>query len=100
MCPRAYRAVGNALRHNPFAPFVPCHRILSSDGSIGGFAGSVGECALTHRKQTMLQNEGIEFEPNTRSLNKDAAHRRRVIMEKIDATGIDAQLEDQHLMQI
>ncbi|KAI7456312.1 hypothetical protein KC351_g19006, partial [Hortaea werneckii] len=31
------RAVGNAMRHNPFAPGVPCHRVLAADGSLGGF---------------------------------------------------------------
>ncbi|KAI7259216.1 hypothetical protein KC345_g10370, partial [Hortaea werneckii] len=33
------RAVGNAMRHNPFAPGVPCHRVLAADGSLGGFGG-------------------------------------------------------------
>ncbi len=36
--PKAYRAVGNALNKNPFAPAVPCHRVIKSDGSPGGFA--------------------------------------------------------------
>ena len=36
--PKAYRAVGNALNKNPFAPRVPCHRVIKSDGDIGGFA--------------------------------------------------------------
>lgn len=39
--PRAYRAVGNALHKNPFAPQVPCHRVIKSDGSVGGFAGGI-----------------------------------------------------------
>ena len=33
------RAVGQALRVKPFAPRVPCHRVVSADGSIGGFRG-------------------------------------------------------------
>ena len=33
------RAVGNALRNNPFAPRVPCHRVVAADGGIGGFCG-------------------------------------------------------------
>lgn len=33
------RAVGNAMRTNPFAPEVPCHRVLAKDGSLGGFKG-------------------------------------------------------------
>ncbi len=36
--PKSYRAVGNALNKNPFAPAVPCHRVIRSDGQIGGFA--------------------------------------------------------------
>ena len=36
--PRASRAVGNALNKNPFAPAVPCHRVIRSNGDIGGFA--------------------------------------------------------------
>jgi methylated-DNA-[protein]-cysteine S-methyltransferase len=36
--PKAYRAVGNALNKNPFAPEVPCHRVIKSNGTPGGFA--------------------------------------------------------------
>ena len=36
--PKASRAVGNALNCNPYAPVVPCHRVVRSDGKIGGFA--------------------------------------------------------------
>ncbi|KAJ6146201.1 hypothetical protein N7497_008183 [Penicillium chrysogenum] len=35
------RAVGNAMRTNPFAPGVPCHRVLAADGSLGGYKGGV-----------------------------------------------------------
>ena len=37
--PGLARAVGNALNRNPYAPRVPCHRVVKSDGSLGGFAG-------------------------------------------------------------
>ena len=37
---KAYRAVGQAMRCNPYAPIVPCHRVVASDGSIGGFRGT------------------------------------------------------------
>lgn len=37
--PGLARAVGNALHRNPFAPNVPCHRVVRSDGSWGGYAG-------------------------------------------------------------
>ena len=50
---RAYRAVGNALNKNPYAPAVPCHRVVGSDGKLTGFAGGLP------KKQRMLQQEGI-----------------------------------------
>ncbi len=60
---KAYRAVGQVLRCNPYAPKVPCHRVVKSDGTIGGFFGkSSGK--MTHRKIAMLKKEGIEFEGN------------------------------------
>lgn len=53
--PRAARAVGNALNCNPFAPKVPCHRVVRSDGTVGGFAkGSGGKIKILNR-------EGIEI---------------------------------------
>jgi len=39
--PKAARAVGQALGKNPFSVIVPCHRVLASDGGIGGFSGGV-----------------------------------------------------------
>jgi O-6-methylguanine DNA methyltransferase len=50
--PRAARAVGNALNTNPFAPKVPCHRVVRSDGTIGGFASG------TLKKRALLRKEG------------------------------------------
>lgn len=50
--PKAVRAVGNALNKNPFAPQVPCHRVIRSDGSIGGFASGV------EVKRALLRKEG------------------------------------------
>jgi len=51
--PKSARAVGNALNKNPFAPIVPCHRVIRSDGSIGGFASG------TNKKIKLLKKEGI-----------------------------------------
>lgn len=57
------RAVGNAMRNNPFAPEVPCHRILSSDGSIGGFGGFWGEEGKhAGKKRNLLAEEGVRFD--------------------------------------
>jgi len=50
--PKAARAVGNALNKNPFAPVVPCHRVIRSDGSIGGFASG------SSKKIKLLKSEG------------------------------------------
>ncbi|OGV62141.1 MAG: hypothetical protein A2498_07975 [Lentisphaerae bacterium RIFOXYC12_FULL_60_16] len=54
------RAVGQALRVNPFAPEVPCHRVIASDLSPGGFQGGrVG--VVIHRKLALLAGEGVDF---------------------------------------
>ena len=39
--PYSARAVGNALNKNPYAPFVPCHRVIASDGTLGGYRGGL-----------------------------------------------------------
>ena len=52
---RAYRAVGNALNKNPHSPEVPCHRVVRSDGSVGGFAHG------TRKKAEMLGKEGVKI---------------------------------------
>ena len=39
--PKAVRAVGQALKKNPLAPMVPCHRVVKSDGKLGGYAGKM-----------------------------------------------------------
>lgn len=57
---RAYRAVGNACRKNPYAPRVPCHRVVRSDGSIGGFGGRTSGMSV-EKKIRMLREEGVEI---------------------------------------
>ena len=55
---RASRAVGNACNQNPFAPHVPCHRVVASNGMLGGYAlGSAKKIAL-------LKSEGIVVRKN------------------------------------
>ena len=61
---KAYRAVGQALHTNPHAPQVPCHRVVSSDGSIGGFA--LG----TKKKILMLKKEGVNIHNKKVDLQK------------------------------
>jgi len=87
------RSVGSALRNNPFAPLVPCHRIIASDHFIGGFCGQWGRLTedlesnssnkqssrkkvktvsaedtgkedLVLKKMTMLAEEGVGFDSN------------------------------------
>lgn len=54
----AYRAVGQALRRNPDAPYkVPCHRVVASDGSIGGYGGPLAE--NIQKKIALLEKEGV-----------------------------------------
>jgi methylated-DNA-[protein]-cysteine S-methyltransferase len=50
----AYRAVGNAMNRNPYAPGVPCHRVVGSDGSLTGYAGGL------EKKRRMLADEGVD----------------------------------------
>jgi methylated-DNA-[protein]-cysteine S-methyltransferase len=48
-----YRAVGMAMNRNPYAPAVPCHRVVGSDGSLIGFAGGLP------KKRLLLSGEGV-----------------------------------------
>ena len=54
----AHRAVGSAMGKNPFAPEVPCHRIVRSNGEIGGYAFG------SEKKIALLKSEGIEIKNN------------------------------------
>ena len=40
--PKAFRAVPNAVGKNPYPPLIPCHRVIRSDGSLGGYSGKGG----------------------------------------------------------
>jgi methylated-DNA-[protein]-cysteine S-methyltransferase len=55
------RAVGGAMKRNPFAPSVPCHRVVCADGSLGGFKGKRVGSEVT-RKERMLRGEGVVFD--------------------------------------
>lgn len=59
---RSAQAIGQALKRNPYAPDVPCHRVVSSSLTIGGFAGA-REGEPIDRKRRLLESEGIEFSP-------------------------------------
>ncbi len=53
--PKSARAVANACGKNPYSPKVPCHRVIRSDGTIGGFSGQGGRKA----KKKLLKKEGF-----------------------------------------
>ena len=53
--PKAARAVANAVGKNPNAPKIPCHRVIRSDGSLGGYSGPGG----IKTKKKLLKKEGI-----------------------------------------
>ena len=55
------RAVGQALRKNPFWPDIPCHRVVKSDGSVGGFGGTV-KGKKVKEKIDILAKEGMLIE--------------------------------------
>ena len=57
---RSAQAVGQALKRNPFAPMVPCHRVVATDGSIGGYFGErAGE--QIERKRALIEAERNEM---------------------------------------
>jgi O-6-methylguanine DNA methyltransferase len=63
--PHFSRAVGNAARKNPFAPKVPCHRVVRSSGDIGGFGGQTSGSNV-EKKIKMLQEEGVHVDRSGR----------------------------------
>lgn len=58
---KAYQAVGQALKNNPHPPFIPCHRVVKSNGTIGGFAGQTKGKNIK-KKINLLKKEGIKFQ--------------------------------------
>ena len=51
--PKSYRAVANACGKNPYAPNIPCHRVVRSDGNLGGYSAKGG----VSKKRRMLEEE-------------------------------------------
>lgn len=62
-CPKAFRAVGNALNKN-IDPTVPCHRVIKSDGNLGGYRSGPKE------KACMLRKEGVVITKSKVNLKK------------------------------
>ncbi|MCM8783628.1 MAG: MGMT family protein [Candidatus Omnitrophica bacterium] len=53
--PRAYRAVGQALKKNPYTQVIPCHRVICSNGSLGGYVEGL------KKKLLLLEKEGVDI---------------------------------------
>ncbi|MDO8955191.1 MAG: MGMT family protein [Gammaproteobacteria bacterium] len=62
---KSCQAVGGALKRNPFAPEVPCHRVVKSDLSLGGFYGQTEGPQIVKKKQ-LLVSEGVRFDAEGR----------------------------------
>ena len=55
--PKSARAVANACAKNPYAPKIPCHRVIRSDGSLGGYSGRGG----IKKKLRLLRSEKVSI---------------------------------------
>ena len=55
--PKAHRAVANAVGKNPYPPKIPCHRVIRSDGSLGGYSGKGG----IKTKLKLLRSEKVKI---------------------------------------
>ena len=53
--PKAFRAVANAVGKNPYPPKIPCHRVIRSDGTLGGYSGKGG----IKKKRRLLISEKV-----------------------------------------
>ena len=62
---RSNQAVGQALRRNPYAPAVPCHRVVKTDRSLGGFGGQRTGSKIDD-KVRLLKKEGVRFDSEGR----------------------------------
>lgn len=60
----AFQAIGQVMRTNPYAPNVPCHRVVSANGTIGGFMGQKSGPNVA-KKIKLLRKEGIHIKGNT-----------------------------------
>ena len=55
--PKSVRAVANAIARNPYPPVIPCHRVIRTDGRLGGYSGRGG----IKTKRKLLKKEGFSF---------------------------------------
>ena len=57
---KAYQAIGQALKNNPDPKNIPCHRVIKSNGDIGGYFGHIDD-DLSKKKEELLLNEGVKI---------------------------------------
>jgi methylated-DNA-[protein]-cysteine S-methyltransferase len=55
--PKSARAVANACARNPYAPNIPCHRVIRTDGGLGGYSGRGG----VNQKLKLLRSEKVDI---------------------------------------
>eukprot|EP01113_Clastostelium_recurvatum_P048202 TRINITY_DN8727_c0_g1_i1.p1 TRINITY_DN8727_c0_g1~~TRINITY_DN8727_c0_g1_i1.p1 ORF type:complete len:120 (-),score=16.02 TRINITY_DN8727_c0_g1_i1:26-385(-) len=67
---KSSQAVGQALRCNPYAPVVPCHRVVCSDRRLGGFFGQTDDVTIL-RKRDILKDEGVKINASTGAIDND-----------------------------
>lgn len=67
------QAIGQALKRNPYAPEVPCHRVIRTDQTIGGYAGETQGSKL-RRKLKLLRAEGVEFDEAGKLMTKNTVY--------------------------
>lgn len=67
------QAIGQALKRNPYAPEVPCHRVIKTDLSIGGYGGKTDGVKLK-RKLKLLRDEGVKFNGEGRLVTEQALY--------------------------
>ena len=60
--PNSSRAVANACAQNPYAPAVPCHRVIRSDGTLGSYSAEGG---IERKRELLAQEAGLSYEKNT-----------------------------------
>ena len=66
--PKAYRAVANALHKNPLSPIVPCHRVVTSDGSFSG------DKEGAEWRRAMVEKEGIPIKNGKVKISKEVLY--------------------------
>jgi methylated-DNA-[protein]-cysteine S-methyltransferase len=79
------RACGQALKRNPFAPQVPCHRVIAASLELGGFSGSWGmDCTSVKKKRQLLLEEGVRFDDAGKLIDTHAVLTAQQLIEFTD----------------